>query len=463
MVTALFALFYLLGLADGVSTDVIQWLPPLRNLTALKEEPAPMWVAQPAYRGTWGILYSCTVTLGLCVYTAIHLNIPAYEDKASKIWLRKIKWMFIALIAPEIVLYTAWSQWYQAREIRDKLNKLVDEHNRKLISGSENTEIARHSTATIGENQTPPKRREERYDLMMGYYIIMGGFVTENPHYIGKIDEETGEMNLSDIGIRVRPQTNRYITLTARDIWRCAEYGTFHRVDRRTIEDKSKADFLAKFLVCSQVIWMVIETSARKLSGYPLTLLEVHVFVHVVCALSMYALWFYKPMDIRSAEVLQDVSRSRGRSRAANIDDITEPGNGWSLLISLILICALYGGIHLSTWHFAFPSDTERLLWKISGIITVSASLLAPGWLWWAKNIFDDGFVTSMQRVLFSWYYLDDAADYFVQISACIVIVTSPVVLATRLFLVVESFISLRSVPAGVYVTVPWAQYIPHL
>lgn len=32
-----------------------------------------------------------------------------------------------------------------------------------------------------------------------------------------------------------------------------------------------------------------------------------------------------------------------------------------------------------------------------------------------------------------------------------------------RVFIVVESFISLRHVPVGVYEGVGWAQYIPHL
>lgn len=107
------------------STDGIQWFPPLRYLTALKEEHAPTWVAQLPYRGTWGILYSCTFTLGLCVYTEIHLNIPARDDTVIIIWLRKLKWMFIALIVPEIVLYTAWAQRYEARRICHELNELV--------------------------------------------------------------------------------------------------------------------------------------------------------------------------------------------------------------------------------------------------------------------------------------------------------------------------------------------------
>jgi hypothetical protein len=32
-----------------------------------------------------------------------------------------------------------------------------------------------------------------------------------------------------------------------------------------------------------------------------------------------------------------------------------------------------------------------------------------------------------------------------------------------RLYLVVEAFISVRALPIGVFVTVPWANYIPHL
>jgi hypothetical protein len=61
----------------------------------------------------------------LCVYTAVHINIPALDDTSMTIFMRKLKWMFIALIAPEVVLYTAWQQWYAARRICKKLNKLV--------------------------------------------------------------------------------------------------------------------------------------------------------------------------------------------------------------------------------------------------------------------------------------------------------------------------------------------------
>jgi hypothetical protein len=38
---------------------------------------APLWVQSPATRGTANILYSCLLTISLCVYTTLHLNILA--------------------------------------------------------------------------------------------------------------------------------------------------------------------------------------------------------------------------------------------------------------------------------------------------------------------------------------------------------------------------------------------------
>jgi hypothetical protein len=63
-------------------------------------------------------------------------------------------------------------------------------------------------------------------------------------------------------------------------------------VDTATILDKGKADFLAKFLVCVQAAWMVIQCILRKLKGLPITLIELNTLLHVIIALIMY--WFCK-------------------------------------------------------------------------------------------------------------------------------------------------------------------------
>jgi hypothetical protein len=83
-----------------------------------------------------------------------------------------------------------------------------------------------------------------------------------------------------------------YSTITAKGILALAREGQFVSIDESQISDRSKADILAKGLVCLQVLWMLIQCIARKSAGYPLTILELHTFVHVCCALAMYVLWF---------------------------------------------------------------------------------------------------------------------------------------------------------------------------
>jgi len=85
------------------------------------------WQPQPTLRGTFGILSTCLVTLGLCVWSAIHLNMPARNEapwdfictfsvwkKARTRWpwklfawpgqgLRKISWTLLGFLAPELV------------------------------------------------------------------------------------------------------------------------------------------------------------------------------------------------------------------------------------------------------------------------------------------------------------------------------------------------------------------------
>ena len=79
-----------------------------------------------------------------------------------------------------------------------------------------------------------------------------------------------------------------------------ARQGQFVDISNKDITDKSKADIFTKSLICIQVSWMVIQCIARKAAGYPLTLLEIHTMVHVVCALILYVLWWkVSPRQIR--------------------------------------------------------------------------------------------------------------------------------------------------------------------
>jgi hypothetical protein len=84
------------------------------------------WAPEPQTRGTWSLLYSCSFTIALCVWTAIHPNIPACEDSTWATFGRKFKWVLVALFIPEMVLSAAWQQLYRSWRLRQYLNKAFD-------------------------------------------------------------------------------------------------------------------------------------------------------------------------------------------------------------------------------------------------------------------------------------------------------------------------------------------------
>lgn len=67
--------------------------------------------------------------------------------------------------------------------------------------------------------------------------------------------------------------------------------------NRRIIGDRSKADGLVKLVTCLQASWMFMQCVVRKTIGLPVTLLEFHVTIQVVCAVVMYGIWWYKPCN----------------------------------------------------------------------------------------------------------------------------------------------------------------------
>ena len=71
-----------------------------------------VWHPNVTARGTWAIYQSCIVTIGLCVWQSIHLNIPPPHEAWYKQTIRKVGFALTALIAPEFVAFVAW---YSAR------------------------------------------------------------------------------------------------------------------------------------------------------------------------------------------------------------------------------------------------------------------------------------------------------------------------------------------------------------
>lgn len=81
------------------------------------------WVDQPNQRGTMDIVWSCLSTLFICLWTMLHLNLPAPDDGRWAILWRKARWLLLGVLAPELPMLFAFAQWASAKR------SVVDMHN----------------------------------------------------------------------------------------------------------------------------------------------------------------------------------------------------------------------------------------------------------------------------------------------------------------------------------------------
>lgn len=128
--------------------------------------------------------------------------------------------------------------------------------------------------------------------MVHSFYAVMGGFVFDrNANFTSSLQP-----------LKSQPQR---LTLTPRGIALLADCGLLPNISKKEIDDKSKADGIAKTLVCLQASWMVLQVIARVGYGLPVTLLEINTIGHVICCFSIYLLWWHKPRRIREPTTLR--------------------------------------------------------------------------------------------------------------------------------------------------------------
>jgi hypothetical protein len=124
----------------------------------------------------------------------------------------------------------------------------------------------------------------------------------------------------------------------------------------------------------------------------------------------------------------------------------------WTQRALGILLPCIYGGIHLTAWNYQFPTQFESQLWKGSCSAICGFAFLA--------DLLILGFALLS---VYSDNHFEDDHDYTFGLLISIGInLLSAMYMAARAFLIVESFISLRQVPIGVYWLPSWLQMVPH-
>ena len=430
----------------------------LMTFNASSNDRISHWVSQPSYRGTWDVLWTCLVTIFICTYTILCLNVPAPQDSLLHLIRRRILWMFLAIVAPEIVLTYASGQWSRARQSVELFQK-------------------------TGFDQ---------WNMRLAFFADMGGFVLHTPHF------ESFPLNAKQLHWLIINQHIEYPEVKTDEIW-----------------DKSKQDRLSKFIASIQIGYFILQCIGRAAQHLDITTLELNTLAIVVCSLLTSFIWLHKPSDVRKPfglhceKNLYELAGSE-RWNQTPLDFVDGNGPGWAMNIQPFMkmpvippqrpiqripndrfpmnpygfqeyfLCfgtLLFTGIHVCGWKYTFPSSVENILWRISSLILfgvtaafwileTAASWVRLGrWKWLYLRIMDSKKLSDFERQRLE-KLKDQAREPTTLPLPWEFWSISPIALLygiARAYLLTEAFLELRSLKVTAFLNVQWSTYVPHI
>lgn len=417
------------------------------------------WVDQPYYRGTFDILWTSLITIGISTYTMLCLNVPAPKDSWLQLIGRRLLWMLLGILGPEFPLTYAAGQWSRAKQ-------------------------SVHAFKTSGYNE---------WHMRQAFFADMGGFIF---HAQGG---ESFPLNATQLHWLVTNNFVEYPKITRKEVW-----------------DKSKQDTFTKVITAFQVGYLIIQCIARAAQNLAITTLELNAVAIVVCSLMTSYAWLHKPADVQtpvhihSSFTLEQISLNRSWSLTP-FDFIDENGPCYSTNVQPFLkmpvipperpiqripndrfptnpygsqeylLCfatLVFTGIHVAGWNFDFPTQTERLLWRICSLllfsITVAFWILETIASWtrlgrW-KSIYFYLFnrkeiethkrrMTERQMTMVKRRMSDLPVLWEVVSITPLAIIYG----VARIYLMAEAFAELRNMKGSAYVNVEWTNFLPHV
>ncbi|KAL8334644.1 hypothetical protein RB598_009078 [Gaeumannomyces tritici] len=459
------------------------------------------FVQAPPIRGTMEIVWSCLSVILLCTWSILHLNVPPQHRprgwRQKMRWelaqlRKKLKWMVITLVAPEVLLAQVFANSFSVRKYTKKLQRLAEEdrvpwstthswfadqggffvHFPPHLWDSPATESATRSLR-LGSDESLLRKRQEKYDRRRARAIRKYGSLPGNPcdNFHKYVQEEArnieqgGDSDVADHNLRHISDT---WVVNSQQLLYLREEGIIERLpklEEEELQDRNKSNAIVKLLAITQVCWLATQLVTRAARGLPVTTLEISAVAYVANSLVIYLLQWDSIKDL-TVPVRLEASRPPTKEQFAQIT-LKIGGDIFPLMVAdgPVIVNStthdwragepglyffgvtglgglLFGGIHLAAWDFAFPTLLERKLWQASALVTVSMPMFDFLMLW-----LDLEYLYSMQ--VGGW------------ISRAVAVVSIFGYPAARLFTLVESFRSLYFLPPTAYQTT-WTKNAPH-
>ncbi|GJE96394.1 hypothetical protein PsYK624_125900 [Phanerochaete sordida] len=247
--------------------------------------PAASWHPDPTFRGTWGIVSTCVSTLIVCVWNAIHFDVPHRDQKWS--FLHKLPWLLAGLFAPDALVIMAGTQLDGAKIISAAARRYLQKRRhsaRDNLSPAESVSLtgseAEDKLSNSGPKTSGLSNREHAWTLAHSFYAYMDGFALDSSLTPAFGREKT---------VILTPVLLIFLMEHAPDI--------IPDISKADIQRKGKSSWLTKALLVSQLLYFSVSCAARLAQRLPLTLLEVWTLAHALEAIGMYVLWWKKPFD----------------------------------------------------------------------------------------------------------------------------------------------------------------------
>ncbi|KZV86620.1 hypothetical protein EXIGLDRAFT_752712 [Exidia glandulosa HHB12029] len=321
------------------------------------------WTGSSGTRGTFNIIWLCLSTLGLCVWNAMHPDVPRPGKSRGRILARRLWWLVVGLFMPEMLVLVALAQFLAAYRLLIRVNNETKAPTSFpwWMTKFEQFRSSGHHANTERDGRRHP------WTLTHSFYAVSRGYVNSYGTDLGA-DKIIERMDLSPDNPKRMPD------LSAHDI-----------------DDRSKADGLAKLLLVWQLSVFLANCAARWEQELPLSLFEITTLAHSLCSLAALAFWWYKPHRVGEATVVNPKKRATRADSPLHWPswrDITiavdsarrkfqpDPSIGVPQFLTALTIAILYGLPHLLGRTAHFPTVAERMVWRIATYAVIASPLV---------------------------------------------------------------------------------------
>ncbi|KAL4756012.1 uncharacterized protein BDW70DRAFT_166870 [Aspergillus foveolatus] len=443
------------------------------------------WQFNDNSRSSWDIVWTCLTTIFTCTWTVLHQGVPARNKSQALITAAKL-WNFVFnFLAPEAIALSATEDLWRVRSLRDRCNAAQESSDRKTHEPDSwlysRTKPLVEAQNVNGLDLYAPRME---WSLPQCWVVQMGGLTLETE--------------------------DEWIFYVLRDQICCfIEAGIIKSCEftDQEIENRAKADALAKAFTVCQSLWVTVNIIGRAQYGLSITPFEFMTLAYIVCAILLYAVWWDKPQDMtvpisirvpytrsslpQEIRSLTDACPRRWMHRrvipprqsvggsilsmgkkieTAAVDmpnQINRSWRGFSLrdetIVNTVAVFhgLLFCGVHVGAWNFAFPTSAEMIAWRVFSLTGLAMLVIyyilgqAPLTARWLKtrgfplpaylgNYVDPlGTYTWSETILPLWIVL----FYIIARFGMIALVLS----------------SLRALPSDAYIAVDWLASIPHI